>query len=153
MTSELTSNRGVAAGTEIGLEEYRSGIESNRLMVRQCRQCHRYFHPRQMQCVSCGTPSLEWTQASGRGTVYSFSVLDHYAPGAVFKAALPYCVGIVHLQEDIYLFTRFICSDFSRVKIGAPVAVRFDQLEGGQTMPTFALLDEDQRNDKSAKVG
>lgn len=153
MTSESSANRGAASGTNYGLEEFRQGIESDRLMVRRCRQCHRYFHPRQMQCVACGTPSLEWTQASGTGTVYSFSVLDHYAPGDVFKAALPYCVGIVHLKEDIYFFTRFISSDFSRMKIGAAVAVRFDQIETGVKLPIFELLDENLRKAATAEAG
>jgi uncharacterized protein len=46
----------------------------HRLAIMQCRLCDRhFFYPRAL-CPHCHSSLVEWTKASGRGTIYSFTI-------------------------------------------------------------------------------
>ena len=114
------------------------GVEAGELRLRKCPTCQRVLHPKRIVCTECGETDLTWVQASGRGTVYSFSEV-HRAAVPEFAAATPYVVGLVQLAEGVYLFTRFIPGDV-RVAIGAPVEVAFQALEQGRVLPVFRVV-------------
>ena len=46
-----------------------------------------------------GAAQLTWTAVSGRGTLFSWSVL-HYAWIPQFKEQLPFVTGLVAIEED-----------------------------------------------------
>ncbi|MGE0796942.1 MAG: Zn-ribbon domain-containing OB-fold protein [Lautropia sp.] len=130
---------------EYTVAEYWRGIESDRLLIRRCRTCGTTFHPRRLGCTECGTESLEWIPARGSGEVYSFSILDHYTPLPELKASLPYCLGIVQLDEGLHVFTRLIADDLRDIRIGMRVQVRFDDLGTGRKLPIFEPSPPDDR--------
>jgi uncharacterized OB-fold protein len=53
------------------------------------------------------------------------------------QAALPYHLGIVRLDEQVYLFTRFVTGSDVTPEIDSPVEVRFETLENGRQFPVF----------------
>ena len=69
-----------------------------RLTYPRCRSCGQVvFYPRR-HCNACLSTDLEWLQASGSGTVYTFSVVrQSYHP--FFRALVPYAVGWIDLDE------------------------------------------------------
>lgn len=93
-------------------------------------------------CPTCGSEDLAWHSATGRGTVYSVSKL-HRAPNAAMRAAIPYHLGIVELDEGVHLFTRFEPGPSGREPaIGLRVEVRFARLESGVELPVFRVMSE-----------
>lgn len=118
---------------------YWQGVEANHLLIRKCASCGTVFHPRRLGCTECGTESLEAVAAGGGGTVYSFSILDHYTPLPELQAALPYCLGIVQLDEGLHVFSRLLADDLQDIRIGARVQVSFADLGSGRKMPVFSL--------------
>jgi uncharacterized OB-fold protein len=52
-----------------------------------------------MLCSHCGKQTLEWVTASGRGTVYSFTVIRQNGVPP-FNERLPFVVATVDLDED-----------------------------------------------------
>lgn len=113
------------------------GVRDHRLLIRLCEQCGARLHPRRTICPSCGSSELGWIPSSGRGVVYSVSTL-HRAPDARMEAALPYYLGIVRLEEEVYMFTRFITGSDVGPAIDSEVEVRFQTLEHDRELPVFS---------------
>lgn len=116
---------------------YWRGVEKGRFLLKFCPACETWHHPRRIMCHGCQSVELTWKQASGEGSVYSFSEV-HRAPD-VFAAATPYVVGVARLREGVHLFTRFIASDNDKMVVDAPVRVDFRVLEGGVLLPVFVV--------------
>ena len=52
---------------------------------------------------------IEWVKASGRGKIYSFTVV-HANPPSPFKEDLPFVVAIVELEEGVRMCTNIVDS-------------------------------------------
>lgn len=73
----------------------------------------------------------DWVEVSGRGTVWTFSVVhrsSHDAP------PVPYVMAVVELEEGPFMFANVIADE---VEIGMPVVVAFEELESGEMLPVF----------------
>ena len=80
--------------------------------------------------------NLEWTAVSGRGTLYSFTVV-HRAPSTAFAAEVPYVVAVVELDEGVRLMSNLIRCAPDAVRIGMPLKVAFRKLSDSVTLPVF----------------
>lgn len=100
------------------------GCSRGELRVQRCRACSGLqFYPR-AHCTRCASLDVEWVAASGRGTVYSYTVIRrHQAPWWVKE--LPYLVAIVELEEGPRLLTNLVGVDPAEVRIGRRVQVTF----------------------------
>jgi uncharacterized OB-fold protein len=111
------------------------GARAGRLVVQRCLECGRHvFYPR-LVCPHCGSSRLEWVTASGRATVYSFTVV-HRAPPP-FADEAPYVVALVELAEGPRMMTRLTGLKPAEVKVGMPVEVRFVDLDEDFKLPYF----------------
>ena len=109
-----------------------AAVAAGRLDLQRCQTCGRHvFYPRAV-CPHCGGSHLEWVTASGRASVYSFTVV-HRAP-AEFQAEAPYVVALVELEEGVRMLTRLLDVEPARVWVGMPVEV---SLEGEPRLPYF----------------
>lgn len=104
-----------------------------RLLIQRCAACgHRQFYPR-MLCRACGgTP--EWEEASGRGTVHTFTVIrqNHARP---FRDLIPYVVAMVELEEGPLMMGNVTDCDVDAVHIGMPVEAYMVEVEEGLAVP------------------
>ncbi|MBX5450461.1 Zn-ribbon domain-containing OB-fold protein [Thermogemmatispora sp.] len=118
---------------------YWEGIQQGELRIQFCTACRRHvFYPR-MLCPHCHSDQLIWVTASGRGIIYSYTVV-HRAFGP-FAAEAPFIIAIVELEEGVRLMTRLINTPRERVRIGAPVQVTFDRVSGRPALPFFRLAE------------
>lgn len=105
--------------------EYWGAARQGRLVVQRCRRCgHHQLYPRP-HCLVC-RGALSWVEASGRGTVYSFTVVrQNYS--RPFRDWIPYVVALVDLEEGPRLMTNVVGCDPEDVHVGMAVrASRFD---------------------------
>ncbi|MBV7482167.1 Zn-ribbon domain-containing OB-fold protein [Bordetella sp. BOR01] len=87
-----------------------------------CAACGRFhFYPRPA-CPFCGSADVAPARTSGRGTVYSYSIV-HRAPSPAFAADVPYTVAIVATGEGPHLMTRLVGIAPDQVRIGLRVQV------------------------------
>ncbi|MBX5458088.1 MAG: Zn-ribbon domain-containing OB-fold protein [Thermogemmatispora sp.] len=118
---------------------YWEGIQQGELRLQLCTACQRHiFYPRSL-CPHCHSDRLAWVSASGRGTIYSYTIV-HRAFGP-FAAEAPFIIAIVELEEGVRLMTRLIDAPRERVRIGAAVQVSFEQVSGRPPLPFFRLLE------------
>ena len=107
--------------------------KENKFIMQRCTSCGEFVWTPQMACRSCLTETLEWTEASGRGTIYSYVVL-HASAIPAFEA--PYAIAVVDLEEGPQFFTSLVDVDLADVQIGMPVEVAFDDV-GPVALPFF----------------
>lgn len=101
-----------------------NAAESGTLAIQRCRNCDRYEWTPLEACSTCYSETLEWTPVTGRGSVYSFSVVHRPAhPG--FTA--PYVVAIVELDEGVRMLTDLVNIEHDAIKIGMNVRVAFEK--------------------------
>jgi len=111
------------------------------LLIMHCRACDRpYFYPRRY-CPRCWSAETEWRQASGRGTVYSYSVV-HQNPAPPFRDWAPYAVLLVDLDEGVRVMANWDRSaGLERLAVGLPVAVTFEAITDEVSLPRFRPVD------------
>ena len=71
--------------------------KDHELWIQRCIDCSEaFFYPR-LHCPKCNTDKVEWFQASGRGTLYSYMI--NYRPAPGFEAEAPYAIAVIELEE------------------------------------------------------
>jgi uncharacterized OB-fold protein len=100
--------------------EYFKAASDGTLLIQRCPACGHAQHYPRLVCERCAaTP--EWEAASGRGTVYTFTVIRQAGmPG--YADELPYVVALVDLDEGPRLMGNITGCDPADVHIGQPVA-------------------------------
>jgi uncharacterized OB-fold protein len=106
------------------------------LVVQRCRGCGTLRFPAREVCSSCLSRDVEWTPVSGRGEVFS-RVVMHQANHPAFAAVAPYAVVVVQLAEGVRMLSNVVDCAAGDVRIGMPVEVVFETLEGGVALPLF----------------
>jgi len=110
-------------------QPYWDAAAKGQLMVKKCLACGEvHFYPRST-CPFCFSDRTEWLAASGKGTIYSYSVMR--------RAPEPYAIAYVTLAEGPRMMTNIVDCPFDRIKIGLPVKLVFKPSEGGPPVPMF----------------
>ena len=110
-------------------EPFWSAAAEGKVLYQECPACsHRQFYPRAM-CTNCAADP-EWREASGRGTVHTFTVIrQNWAPP--FADELPYVVAMVELAEGVKMMTNITDCDPDTVHIGMAVEAYTVKVEDG----------------------
>ncbi len=100
---------------------YWQSAAEGRLVVQRCTSCDAYqFYPRAL-CASCAGET-EWVDASGRGTLHTFTVIRQNRSEA-FAALSPYAVGIVELEEGVRMMSNIVDCDVEELEVGMALEV------------------------------
>ena len=106
-----------------------------RLVLPKCTSCgFVIWYPRQF-CPECHSHEVEWIDAAGTGTIYSFSITRR-GQGAYAKAA-PYVLAYVELEEGPRMMTNIVDCDPETLQIGQAVEVVFHDTGAGNALPRF----------------
>lgn len=112
------------------------GARQHRLMIQRCRDCKTYQLPGRLICDECLSESLEWVEASGRATVFSF-VIMHQRYHPAFARDVPYNVAMVELEEGPRLITSIAGASNEEIAVGMPVSATFERVTEDITLPKF----------------
>lgn len=105
--------------------QYFSNLDQGRFLIQQCGACSRHvFFPR-VVCPHCGSSHLEWVEPSGKGTVYSTSVI-YGKPGTNTDRN----IVLVDLDEGVRMMSRVEGIAPDKVTIGMRVRSRVQVTEG-----------------------
>ena len=119
------------------LDEQFWGHCANGILCFQCcTECETWRHIPRFMCARCGSENWGWRQSRGRGTVYSWTVC-HMPMSREFEQIFPYAVLVVEMEEGVRITAGLRGMDYTDLKIGLPVEVVFETLEGGGKLPFF----------------
>ena len=112
------------------------GCAEGVLRLQKCSQCGNFqFYPRVI-CSHCGADQPDWVDASGHGTIASFSIVRR----AITKAYdAPYVVALIDLDEGPRMMSNVIGCDPDAVAIGQRVSVTFEPWSEDITLPVFTV--------------
>lgn len=118
-----------------GAEPFFEATKEKRLLIQRCSDCGKnQFYPRQL-CIHCGSAEVEWVEASGRGTVHTFTVIHQQGmPG--WREEVPYVTAIIDLEEGVRMTSNIVDCSPSDVRADMPVQVTFVD-EGAHVLPRF----------------
>jgi hypothetical protein len=114
--------------------------KAGRLVIQRCASCRYYNHPPRRFCDACLAPDLRFENVSGRGHIYTFSVMHQRdVPG--FEDAAPFINIVVELAEQsmLLMVANVPEADREKVRIGAPVELYFED-RGDVVFPQFRIL-------------
>jgi len=100
-----------------------------KLMVKKCASCGQAHHYPRAICPFCFSDRTEWLHASGRGTIYSYSVMR--------RVPVPYAIAYVTLEEGPTMMTNIVDCDLDAIRIGQRVKVVVKPTDGGPPVPRF----------------
>ena len=85
----------------------------------------------------CVRGPVEWIEASGRGTVDSFTVIrQNYS--RPFRDWIPYVVALVDLEEGPRVMTNIVDCEPDDVSIGMAVQARFETVSDEAGIALFS---------------
>jgi len=129
MTMTARQRKLVAPTVYPETQRYWDAANEGRLLVKRCDDCGAHHHYPRDHCPFCFSPHTQWCEASGRGTIYSYSVMR--------RAELLYVIAYVSLEEGTTMLSNIVDCDPDQVRIGQAVKVTFRPTEGGPPLPMF----------------
>lgn len=103
--------------------------KEGRLMIGRCKDTGRHFFPPRGVSPFTLSSNVELVPASGRGTLYSWTVM---------RTKEPYIPAMVELEEGPRVFTNLVDVEIAAIRIGMALRVVFKPTEGGAPVPMFA---------------
>jgi uncharacterized OB-fold protein len=117
---------------------YWAHARRHQLVIQCCADCGRSWHPPLPRCPHCHGANLGWRPVSGRGRVYSYTVVRH-ATHVALADEIPYVVAIVELAEGPRMIANIRGCPPEEVRIGLPVQVTFVDVTEEITLPQFSV--------------
>lgn len=119
---------------------YWAALREGRLLLQHCLDCGHVQVYQQGLCRHCLSDHLEHRPASGRGRVFSWSVV-HRAAGPAFRGDTPYAVLLVDLDEGPRLISALVQGDPHAVHEGLAVELVCETVAEGVVLPKFRPVD------------
>jgi uncharacterized OB-fold protein len=122
-------------GADHVTEPFWHAAAEGRLLVQRCINCGVAQHYPRAMCRECAGDT-EWQVCSGRGTLYTFSIVRQNRTPP-FDALVPYVVAMIDLEEGARMMGNVTDCDPDTVRIGMPVEVWFEHLGDEVALPQW----------------
>ncbi|MGO9454676.1 MAG: Zn-ribbon domain-containing OB-fold protein [Candidatus Binataceae bacterium] len=104
------------------------------LKLQRCTGCKAFIYYPRDRCPNCFSDSLEWQPVSGRGKVYSFTVVRRASARSFGDG--PYVLAIIQLDEGPRMTSNVVAPP-EQVRVDMPVVVHFDDVTPDHTLVKF----------------
>lgn len=116
--------------------EFYGFCRKGELRFQRCGGCREWRHVPRELCAECGSWDWSWEASSGRGRIFSWTVVVR-ALHPAFQADTPYAVVIVELEEGLRLLTHVPDVPAEDLAVDLPVEVYFEAVSPDVTLPLF----------------
>jgi uncharacterized OB-fold protein len=105
---------------------------ADRLLIKRCDPCDRWYAPDQSACPACGEEELGWAEAAGSATLVTWTVVHGRSPdqGRAYLA-------LVELTEGPWLYARLDGLEAAALGEGLPLAATFVHPPEGESYMLF----------------
>jgi uncharacterized protein len=105
------------------------------LRMQFCGECSNWIWYPRASCPNCGSRKIEWKKLSGRGLVYSFTIIRQVIDNSpAFQKDIPFAIGLIELVEGPRIYSNVSGSE---LKIGDAVEVYFQDVTPEFSLPKF----------------
>jgi uncharacterized OB-fold protein len=116
---------------------YWEAVRNHQLQLLRCDGCRHFVHYPRPICPRCGSTSLTPTPISGRGTLYSYTVVMQ-AGHPYFVDKIPYVIGVVEIEEEVGVrMPAGIEGTEEELRCGTPMEVVFRDVTESLVLPFF----------------
>lgn len=119
------------------------GCQEGTFLIPTCGSCGAKRWPPGPMCPDCQSMETSWTEASGRGSVYSWVIVAHPV-AEVLVNQVPYVVGLIELEEGVKVVGNVLGCAPEEVEAGMAVELLFEQVED-VNLPNFRKARRRQR--------
>ena len=147
MSAELSkwpSLEGVVISTDSWTAPYWEAAADHRLVVQRCTNCGESRLPPTPFCPHCSSQACEWPELSGRGTIYSYTLVTK-AVGSHQIGHVPYVPALIEPIElpKVRIVSTVVDAPLDEIHIGDRVEVVWHDGPNGLTVPRFRLEPSD----------
>ena len=118
--------------------EFYDHCRNHELRFQRCGDCGSWRHMPRESCRNCGSLEWSWERSSGKGTIYTWTVI-HRALHPGFNNELPYAAVVIELDEGVRLVSHVVDVPVEALEVGVPVEVFFEDVTDEVTLPKFRL--------------
>lgn len=113
------------------------------LRLQRCAGCGRFRQPPSPGCPHCGSERCDWPLLSGRGTVFSYTVVHHAALPSLADD-VPYAVIVVEPDDapGARVISNLVGTSPDGIAIGMRVEVAWEQVRADLVLPRFRRATE-----------
>jgi len=118
------------------IEHYRA-LAERRLVINRCDRCGYWIYPHRPLCPKCLSWDVTPTQVSGRGKVFTFTLLHQLRDPNGFLSE-PLVAAAIEFEEQAGLryLARLIECPHEQVRLDMPVTLAWTE-DGGRPTPVF----------------
>ena len=120
---------------------YWEAARENKFVLQSCQRCHQAIYYPRPWCPYCWSTKLDWMPACGRGEVITYTVV-YEPPSEAFASEVPYILAIARLEEGPQMMANVLGIEPSRMRVGLPVRIVFEERADGFRVPQFAPAEE-----------
>lgn len=116
--------------------EFYEHCSHGELRFQRCEACGTWRHPPRVLCAVCGSSRWSWQRSSGRGFLFTWTVV-HQAMHPAFAGDVPYAVVVVEMTEGVRMVSNLRDAGPELLRLDAPVEVVFERVDDDLTLPMF----------------
>ena len=121
----------------VGLtKEFYDWCRKRELRFQCCARCQAWRHVPRELCAECGSPEWRWEKSSGRGRVFTWTLVAR-AMHPAFQQDVPYAAVVIEMEEGVRLISQVIDCPPDELAIDAPLEVVFEDVTEEVTLPKF----------------
>lgn len=139
MREQMDATVGIAPAVTEETAPFWDAAAAGRLVVERCAACGAESFPPRGMCRSCRGRAMAWTEVSGPGHVYSYTVnYQRWLP----DLAVPYAIVLVEFpgHPGVRVAGRLRGCPPEEAAIGLVVDVGFEPGPGGFAIPSFTAV-------------
>lgn len=108
-------------------------LAEQRVEIQRCDDCSSWVYYPRARCPECLSTALVWTEVSGEGAVYTFTVARQPTTPAFAEVETP-LIAVVELDEGVRVTTSLEGVDIEDVTVGMRVGPVFVPAGDGMTL-------------------
>ena len=121
---------------EAHTEPFWRAARKHQLVLPRCTACNELQFPPEPSCRLCGAPDFDWVSASGRATLYTWTIC-HPPLLPYFAEHAPWAVAAVELEEGLRMVARIAGIPPEEYEMGMPLVADFEAVDDEHTLVVF----------------
>lgn len=106
-------------------KKFWEGCKDEKLLFQYCEDCDKFIYYPRIICPYCMGEDLSWEESSGKGKVYSYTVVRYGPPG--YGEDVPYIAALIEMEEGVRMISNVIDCNPDNIHCDMAVKVVFKQ--------------------------